>query len=218
MSLLREAGRVRRAVMLCGVLLLFLGPAGCGFGSEHVAGEVPDWLASVERHPDAKALGDTEAPVTIIEYMDFQCPACARFSRNTFPRIVRNHVATGRVQYVLRHFPITRHHPQALPAANASECAADQGKFWPFKLLALKNQKKLSEDLYLAIGRRIDLRDFGTFRECVREGKHTSTVENDRWTGRMRQVEATPTLLIDGRALVGPSYGEVDRAIRRAAP
>lgn len=210
--------RVRRMMVLCGILLLFLGLTGCGFGSEDVTGQVPGWLDSVERHPGDKALGDTAAPVTIIEYMDFQCPACGRFSRNTFPRIVKNHVAAGTVYYMLRHFPITRHHPQALPAANASECAADQEAFWSFKLLAMKKQKRLSEDLYLAIGRRLGLEDFGRYRKCVREGQRASTVENDRWTGRMRQVQATPTLLIDGRTLVGPSYAEVDREIRRAAP
>lgn len=214
----QDEARLVRAGLLLGVVLLGLGASGCGWGGGDVDGRIPDWLEDVQRHPEEKALGDPSAPVTIVEYMDFQCPACARFSANTLPRIVRNHVATGEVYYMLRHFPITRHHPQALPAASASECAADQGAFWPFKLLAVRNQKRLSEDLYLAIGRRIGLEDFGTFRECVSTGQHQSRVENDRWTGRMRQVEATPTLLVDGQALVGPSYREVARAIRTASP
>lgn len=200
------------------VVLFVLGVGGCGWGAADVDGRVPEWMRSVERHPEKKALGDPSAPVTIVEYMDFQCPACARFSENTLPRIVKNHVSNGEVYYVLRHFPISRHHPQALPAASASECAAEQGAFWPFKLLAMKNQKRLSEELYLGIGRKIGLEDFEAFRGCVRKEQHKSKVENDRWTGRMRQVEATPTLLVDGQALVGPSYREVRRAIRTASP
>jgi protein-disulfide isomerase len=77
------------------------------------------------------ALGSDTAPVTFIEFSDFQCPFCGRYVRDTFPQIKRDYVDTGKVQYVFRHFPIDSLHPQAPASARAADCAHAQGRFWP---------------------------------------------------------------------------------------
>lgn len=80
-------------------------------------------------NPDDHVLGDMNAKVTLIEYSDFQCPFCDKFFRETYPLLKKEYVDTGKVRLVYRHFPLS-FHPLAEPAARASECANEQGKFW----------------------------------------------------------------------------------------
>ena len=77
-------------------------------------------------------LGSADAPVTIIEFSDYQCPFCARFHSETLPHIIENYVDAGQVKFVYRDFPIQNIHPNAVPAAVASECAHDQAAFWEY--------------------------------------------------------------------------------------
>src|SRR3989344_3594718 len=78
---------------------------------------------------DDPALGKENAPVTIVEFSDFQCPFCSRFRTETFDQIKSQYIDTGKVRFVYRDFPLTSIHPQAQKAAEASECADEQGKF-----------------------------------------------------------------------------------------
>jgi len=73
--------------------------------------------------------GNPDAPITIIEFSDFQCPFCAKFHETTLPQLEKNYISTGKVNFVYRDFPIQSIHPNAIPAALASECADDQGRF-----------------------------------------------------------------------------------------
>ena len=73
--------------------------------------------------------GDPEAPVTIMEFSDFQCPFCARFVSQTLPQIEEQYISTGKVKLVFKHFPLVQTHQFASKAAEASVCAGDQGKF-----------------------------------------------------------------------------------------
>jgi protein-disulfide isomerase len=90
------------------------------------AGEKPPLNA------DDHILGDVNAPVTVIEYADFQCPFCGNFARTEFDTIKANYIDTGRVRWVYRHFPLRNIHDRAEASARASECAADQGSFYPY--------------------------------------------------------------------------------------
>ncbi len=94
---------------------------------------------------DDPALGADDAPVTIIEFSDFQCPYCARFDVETLPQILSNY--GDRVRFVYRDFPLTSMHDYALKAAEASECAHEQGKFWEYYDLLFKNQTALTQQL-----------------------------------------------------------------------
>ncbi|MBI2443137.1 MAG: thioredoxin domain-containing protein [Candidatus Levybacteria bacterium] len=75
-------------------------------------------------------LGKDDAPVTMIEFSDLQCPFCLRFFQNSFPQIKKNYIDTGKVKFYFRHLPLTQLHPMAMPFANAAECANEQNKFW----------------------------------------------------------------------------------------
>jgi len=77
---------------------------------------------------DDPIMGDPDAPITIIEFSDFQCPFCARFDSQTLPLILEEYIEQGKVKLVFRDFPIQSIHPNALPASVAAECANDQGK------------------------------------------------------------------------------------------
>lgn len=83
-----------------------------------------------ETHPDDHLQGSPDAPVAIIEYSDFQCPFCRSFFDTTLPMIRKDYIATGKAQLIYRHFPLSEIHPMSEKSAEASECAAQQGKFW----------------------------------------------------------------------------------------
>ena len=74
-------------------------------------------------------IGNSDAPITIIEFSDFQCPFCARFHTQTLPLLLEEYIEQGKVKLVFRDFPIQSIHPNALPASVAAECANEQGKF-----------------------------------------------------------------------------------------
>ena len=87
-------------------------------------------------------LGKPNAPVTIVEFTDYQCPFCKRFAKNTQTQIIENYVDKGKVKYVLREFPLKNIHPNADKLAQAALCAGDQGKYWEMHDRFLKGSKK----------------------------------------------------------------------------
>ncbi len=84
--------------------------------------------------------GNKNASVTVIEFSDFQCPFCEQFYKTTYPQLKKEYIDTGKIAFYYRHFPLTNIHPLAVPAANASECANEQGKFWEYHDLLFQNQ------------------------------------------------------------------------------
>jgi len=81
---------------------------------------------------DDPVKGDPNAPVTVVEYSDFQCPFCKRFYQQTLPQLEKNYIETGKVKFVYKDFPLDSIHPNARPAHIAAECADEQGKFWEY--------------------------------------------------------------------------------------
>jgi len=86
--------------------------------------------------------GNENAPVTIVEFSDFQCPFCLRFYEQTLPSIIENYVDTGKVKFVYRDLPLDSLHPNARPVHIASECADEQGKFWGYHDMLFDNQSE----------------------------------------------------------------------------
>ena len=120
---------------------------------------------------NAAILGDENAPITIIEYSDFQCPFCARFQSQTLPQLKSEYIDSGIVNLAYKHFPLDSIHPNARPAAIASECVRDQGgdeAFFEYHDLIFDNQQSLSEpnlkkwaqDLGFNIDSCLDSREF----------------------------------------------------------
>src|SRR4051794_7424651 len=91
----------------------------------------------------APARGSADAKVVVIEYSDFQCPYCGKFARETFANVEQKYIAPGRVRYVFRNFPLDESHPKAFKAADAAECANQQGKFWEMHAQLFANQQAL---------------------------------------------------------------------------
>lgn len=159
-------------------------------------------LPNAEGHA---ALGANEAPVTIIEFTDLQCPYCARFSTQTFPELQKKYIDTGKVRFVTRDLPLT-FHAQAVPAAVAARCAGDQGKYWQYRERLFAAQQSLGEATYdkLATEMKLDLRKF---KACRAAPEYQTAAEADRTAANALGITGTPTFLV-GTVRNGAFEGE----------
>lgn len=157
---------------------------------------------------DDPVKGNLNAPITIVEFSDFQCPFCAKFHSTALPQLEANYIDSGKVKFVYRDFPIQSIHPNAVPAALASECADEQGMFWEYHDLVFENQKKWQglsgnamidtfEQYALELG--LNTSDFNT---CLESGKYIDEVKKDLQDGASYGVTGTPGFFI-GNAELG---------------
>jgi protein-disulfide isomerase len=142
--------------------------------------------------------GEESAPITIVEFSDFQCPNCGRFARNTAPQIVEEYIATGMVNMVYKHFPIRG--PDSMAASLSSQCAGDQGKFWEFHDMLFNNQEAegsgwASAENMKGFASELGL-DSEAFNSCLDSEKYRSLVESDLAFGKEIGVTGTPTFVI----------------------
>lgn len=155
---------------------------------------------------DAYTLGDPEAPVTIVEYTDFQCPFCRRHFEETFSQIVENYVDTGTVRYVFKDFPLTSIHPQAREAAQAARCAGDQAAFLGMHDLLFERQDAWSNrtptDIFIGYAEELGL-DEATFDECLTSEKYAEAVDADLQEGAALGITGTPAFFLNGYPLSG---------------
>ncbi len=152
-------------------------------------------------HADEKTMGSLDAPVTMIEYADFECPFCARYFDQTFGLIKENYIDTGLVRYEFRHFPLS-FHLEAENAALASECAAEQGEFWEYHDLLFENQEYLSRASYIEWAGELGL-DVGDFTSCYDSERYLDLVEDDFDGGQAIGVQGTPAFFVDGEQIAG---------------
>jgi protein-disulfide isomerase len=138
--------------------------------------------------------GPETAPVTLLEYGDYECPFCAAAHGSV--RKVRALVG-DEVRFAFRHFPLTTVHPNAEPAAEAAEAAAAQGEFWPMHDVLYANQPLLSPRLYLAAAEDLGL-DVERFAKELAEGVHAPKVREDFMSGVRSGVNGTPTFYVNG--------------------
>lgn len=146
------------------------------------------------------SMGPADAPITIVEFSDFQCPFCKRFQDETFKQLMAAY--PGKIRFVYRHLPLTSIHPEAFPAAEASMCANEQNAFWQFHDQIFANQDKLGRDLYLQIASDLNL-DGAVFEDCLNTNKYKDLVQTDSDFALGLGVQSTPTFFINGLALVG---------------
>lgn len=150
------------------------------------------------------SLGPKDAPIVIVEFSDFQCPYCQRFHRQTFEALMAAY--PGKIRFVYRNLPLTTIHPEALPAAEASLCAHEQGAFWPYHDRLF--QGELGEAVYLRYAQELNL-DVKRFQQCLQERRYRGFVEKDMEFAINLGVRSTPTFFINGIALVGAQPLEV---------
>lgn len=155
----------------------------------------------------AYAIGNPNAPVTIVEFTDFQCPFCARHHGQTLPQIMANYVDQGLVYYVFRDFPLTSIHPQAVQAAEAARCAGDQGAFVEMYDQLFVNQSNWSgrsnaAALFADYATNLGL-DETVFIACLESKQHQMAVYEDLELGTSLRVQGTPAFFINGYFLNG---------------
>ena len=147
-------------------------------------------------------IGNEDAPITIIEFSDFQCPFCARFHTQTLPLILEEYIEQGKVKLVFRDFPIQSIHPNALPAAVAAECANEQGKFKEMHDALFDNQNEWNKQetvkalsLFSKYANEMQL-DQETFDSCLTNGKYIEEIRKDLEDGRNYGVSGTPGFFV----------------------
>ena len=165
-------------------------------------GEVLQQPSKVEVDVDDDPVkGSESAPVTIIEFSEYECPFCKRFFDQTFSQIEENYIKTGKVRYVFRDFPLG-FHQYAQKAAEAAECADEQGKFWQYHDKLFENQDALGIDSLKQYAKELSLNAV-KFNNCLDSGKMASEVEKDLSDGLEYGVEGTPMFFINGVGLSG---------------
>jgi protein-disulfide isomerase len=151
-------------------------------------------------------IGRDDAPVTIIEFTDLQCPYCARFARETFPQLKRDYVDTGRVRYTSRDLPLP-FHSFALPAAVASRCAGEQGRFWEYREALFESQRSLGGEPYGRLAEQLGL-DVEQLEACRSDGRQEATLRAELELATRSGIRSTPSFVI-GRVVDGEFQGEV---------
>ncbi len=162
----------------------------------------PDVDIDMETLIDDDAIkGDVDAPVTIVEFSDYECPFCGRYFEQTQPQIIKEYVNTGKVRLVYRDFPLD-FHQNAQKAAEVAECAGEQNKYWEMHDKLFENQQALSVDNSKKYAKELGL-NTNQFNECLDSGKMTSEVAKDLQDGQVVGISGTPGFIINGKLVSG---------------
>ena len=147
--------------------------------------------------------GDPNAPITIVEFGDFQCPSCAEFAQTFKPQVELGFVESGQAKFVFYDFPLVSIHPNAFLAARAARCAEDQDKFWEYHDELFRQQARWSglpnpgsafEDYAGTVGL-----DEGEFAGCLNSDRHADLVTANMQLGQVMRVTGTPSILVNVR-------------------
>lgn len=155
------------------------------------------------------AAGDPHAPVTLVEYGDYECPHCGM----AYPIVKSIQRRLGKkLRFVFRNFPLAESHPHARHAAESAEAAADQGKFWQMHDALFENQDRLEDDNLVALARRLKL-DALAIEGALEDGTYTTRVREDFRSGVRSGVNGTPTFFINGQRYDG-AWPDEDAFVR----
>jgi protein-disulfide isomerase len=158
--------------------------------------------------------GSPAARVALVEFSDFECPYCRKHMSATLPQIEKEFVETGKIRYFVRDFPIHSIHPYAFKAAEAVNCAGDQGKYWKMREQLFSSVVKLTPEYLVSSAEAIKL-DRLQFENCMGSGKHVARIRKDIADGGKAGVTATPIFFLgvaDGAEI------KIVRRIRGAHP
>ena len=164
--------------------------------------------AAMDEFPEAAlaaadhVLGDASAKLTLLEYGDYECPACIQ-AEPLMQHLVESH--RGRLQFVFRHFPLMEVHPNAELAAEAAEAAAAQGQFWPMHHLLFAQVHHLAPAALAGYAQSLGL-DMNRFNAEMGDRIYTQRVQEHRRAGERSGLRATPAMFLNGRA-VDVSFG-----------
>lgn len=140
------------------------------------------------------ALGDPKAPITLVEFTDYQCPFCRKFYTNTFPEIKKQYIDTGKVRLILRDLPLG-FHAKARPAAKAAHCAREQGKFWEMHDALFEGGGKLNRKDFVRYAETIGVDD-SPFQECLESDRHKEDIDRDIADAGKASINGTPGFVL----------------------
>jgi protein-disulfide isomerase len=178
---------------------------------EALNGPISDerWQALLDGEPPG--FGAASAPVTVVEFSDFQCPYCAQ-AAETVHRLKKDY--EGRIRFVFRHFPLP-FHPNAQAAAQAAFAAQEQGKFWEYHDLLFGNQDALGPEALVVYARKVGL-DVEAFRSAAGSESAAQRITADMRLGESVQVQGTPTMFIDKKRIADPlDYDKVAQLVEQ---
>jgi protein-disulfide isomerase len=189
------------------------------------AGDSNPQFVDVSEDDDA-AQGKSDAPVTIIEFSDYQCPFCRKFWTDTYPQLKKNYIDTGKVKLVFRDFPLS-FHPMAEPSARAAECVREKGgdaAYWKFHDKMFSEQNKLDGGTVKSTitYTESDLKNWAKaigydIASCLDSGKYADEVAQDMVDGQSYGVSGTPAFFVNGQLLSGAlPYAQFQQAIEAA--
>ncbi len=164
--------------------------------------------AAITADDVAASLGDPNAPITIVEYTDYQCPFCQRYSLETKPTVIQEMVDSGRVYYQLKDFPLDNIHPEARGASVAARCAGEQDQYWPMHDLIFAQQSAWSGsgagagDIFTAYAADLGL-DVAAFQSCQTSGRFDDVIQANLDEGLALGVRGTPSFFIAGFPVSG---------------
>ncbi|MFL5483627.1 MAG: DsbA family protein [Gemmatimonadaceae bacterium] len=144
---------------------------------------------------DAPSLGRPDAPVTIVEFSDYQCPFCQRFFATTLPTLAKDYIEAGKVRYVFRDYPLDQLHPRARKAAEAAHCAGEQGKYWEMHDALFRNQSALEVPQLGEYARSVGI-DGPIFDACLSSGRNALLVSRGVTDGTAAGLQGTPSFVI----------------------
>lgn len=191
-------------LILLGGAIFFLGKS-----TQNTLGPAPKADNSILIKDDSFKIATTSAKVTIVEFSDFQCPAC-RSVQSTVDQILKNY--QGKVNFYYRHFPLPQH-KNAVPAAMVAEAALEQGKFWEMANILFAKQDAWAEDsntknLFIGYAKELNLNG-DQFKKDLEDNKFTQKIERDNADALTLKLNSTPTFFINGEKVPGAlSYNE----------
>jgi len=160
------------------------------------------------------SIGPADAAVTIVEFTDYDCPYCRRYYLETFPQIMEKY--GDQIRYVVRHFPLASMHPEAVKAAEAAECAAEDGRFWEFNDVIMRGVPSLDIESLKQYAADIGV-NTAEFNRCLDDGTKAINVQQDLRDGYMLGVRGTPNFFVNEYALTGAQPIDVFSAYIEAA-
>jgi protein-disulfide isomerase len=149
---------------------------------------------------DDPVFGPEDAPITIIEFSDYECPYCRKWHIEVWPRLLEAY--PDQIRLVYRDFPLTNIHENATPAASAANCAREQDRFWEFNEMLFSMENALNRSGYQAYAEELEL-DMVAFTECLDSGRHNDEVMADFEYAANLGVSSTPTFFVNGIPVVG---------------
>jgi protein-disulfide isomerase len=175
--------------------------------------------AQTEQLSRDKSLGAQDAPVVVVEYGDYQCPYCKQFADGPARQLVEDYVDTGQVRFVYRHLAFLG--SESAWAAEAAECANEQGRFWDyhdklFEEQRAENSGALAKDYLKTFATELGL-DIEQFNQCLDSDEYRSKVREESNEAQRRQIRSTPSLLVNGQLIRNGANYQVLRAAIEAA-